>query len=127
MAGDSWKGIGRGALGCGAGGLLLIVGAAAILFALFFMGEERERRVETGGSTRGADFVAHCVVGLRLKAQDDPEWALARPGTAEPIVVGTERPQAVTCMAELPGGITRPYTVRALCSDGLSQRCTELG
>lgn len=127
MTQDSWRGLGKGALGCGAGGLLLIVGAAAILFALFFTSQERDRRVETGGSTRGADFVAHCVVGLRLKAQDDPEWALARPGTAEPIVVDADRPQAVTCMAELPGGISRPYTVRALCPDGLSERCTELG
>jgi len=127
MAGDSWKSVGKGAVGCGGAGLLLVVTGVVALLVVFMATNERDRRIETGGSTRGADFVAHCIVGLKLKGAADAEWAMARPARSEPLVGSPDLPQEVTCMAEMPDGRLRPYTIRALCPEGASERCTELG
>lgn len=127
MAGDSWKAVRKGAVGCGGAGLILVFTGVVAVLLVFMVTNERHRRIETGGSTKGADFVAHCIVGLRLKAAADPDWAMARPARSEPLVASRDLPQAVTCMAEMPDGRLRPYTIRALCPEGASERCTELG
>ena len=127
MAGDSWKSMGKGVVGCGGAVLLLVVAGVVALLVVFMATNERDRRIETGGSIKGADFAAHCIVGLRLKAATDAEWAMARPSRSEPMVVSPDLPQAVTCMAEMPDGRLRPYTIRALCPEGASERCTKLG
>ena len=67
MAGDSWKSVGKGAVGCGGAGLLLVVTGVVALLVVFMATNERDRRIETGGSTRGRGLRRSLHCGLETE------------------------------------------------------------
>lgn len=74
-------------------------------------------RVEAG-KAKPADFIELCADAVQLKRRFDPAFVGARAYNEPASIQRSERPQEVTCSAQLRDGTRIAFQVRIFCGEG---------